>query len=193
MFPINFLRFRARPPSPGLPPENVIDAYFDPTTGKIIARNNRGEAVSFDGAGGASSTADLTTSDGSADAAAGKLGEYFEVVRENGLSLTDSTEANVTSVALTAGDWDVSGSITFIGTGATSTERSTSISRTSAGFEYAVVDGRPTTTENFQQSVTPPVQRMRLSAPATIYLVGYSAFSAGTITATGRITARRVR
>ncbi len=189
----NFLRLRQRPPGKPPPPGDRVDVFYDDATGKISARDSKDVPVLFDAAGGAVSTADLTTSNGSADAAAGKLGEYLEAERVTGLALTNSTEANVTSLTLTAGDWDVSGSVTFRGAGASSTERSASISQVSEGFDFAVVDGRPTTTETFQQSVTPPVERIRLSAPATIYLVGYSVFSAGSVTVEGRITARRVR
>ena len=54
-----------------------------------------------------------TTND---DAAAGKIGEYQSagIGFGSAISLTTATPANVTSISLTAGDWDVSGVIYFV-------------------------------------------------------------------------------
>jgi len=47
----NFLRFRARAPKKGPPPENFVDAYYDPDQRKIVAVNDQNQEVEFKGSG----------------------------------------------------------------------------------------------------------------------------------------------
>src|SRR5690349_16625741 len=68
---------------------------------------------------------DITSLAGTAtndDAAAGKIGEYIEseVLSGSAVSLTTNTAANITSISLTAGDWDVWGAAVYqLGSGTT--------------------------------------------------------------------------
>lgn len=142
-----------------------------------------------------SAIAGTTTND---SASAGNLGQYTSsyIVTGSAVSLTTATAANVTTLSLTAGDWDVEGNVNFNGGGATTTATSAGISTTTAtlptdGSECA--SGVITSTATYVNTITLPRKRISLSGTTTIYLVAKSTFSAGTTTAFGGITARRVR
>jgi hypothetical protein len=143
---------------------------------------------------GAGTTDSLTTSNGTAAAAAGKLGEHVETVVVAPVPLTNDTTANIASRVLSAGDWDVCGFVQFGATGATTSYRSAALSSISASIGGdAMENGIPTNTLDFSETIVTPPTRFLLAAPATIYLVATVGLSAGTIGATGTITARRVR
>lgn len=129
-------------------------------------------------------------------AAAGMVGEVITAARAPGsaLALTTTVSANVTSIVLTAGDWDISGYVGFTLAGATSTQRRGSASLTSAttGPEgYIQQDGTPTSVLSTTYRYALPVKQVRLSGTVTIYLVADATFSAGTVSAFGEISARR--
>lgn len=134
-------------------------------------------------------------------ATAGDKGEYItaSVASGSAIGLTSGNATNVTSISLTAGDWDVEGSGYFVTQAATSrTQLVSSISATTNTVDFtegswntfttpATVDGGGTSTV-----ITPRV-RVSLSAPATIYMVVRATFTASTLTTYGRIRARRAR
>ncbi len=112
------------------------------------------------------------------------------------VSLTNNTGANVTSISLTAGDWDVEGAIILSEGTATATARTGGISSTSAtvptdGSE--IENGMLTTLVSEKLTLTIPRKRFSLSGTTTVYLPVKVLFSAGTVDAYGQITARRVR
>jgi hypothetical protein len=132
------------------------------------------------------------------NASAGSIGEYVESLIASGsaVSLTTATSANVTSISLTAGDWDVQGNVNFNETVSTVSARSAGINTTSAtvpsdGSEaYCGVQSTLATETN---SITLPRKRISVSSTTTVYLVGKATFSAGTCSEFGQINARRVR
>jgi hypothetical protein len=132
------------------------------------------------------------------NAAVGYLGEFFQSLVASGsaVSLTTTTPANVTSISLSAGDWDVEGNVNVILAAATVTLTKGGISTSSAtspadGSEvYSGVLGTLVSENN---GVTLPRKRISLGATTTVYLVAQCNFSAGTVTAFGQINARRVR
>lgn len=134
-----------------------------------------------------------TTND---NAATGYIGEYVSstVASGSAITLTNATAANVTSLSLTAGDWDVSGVITFNGavTGSYSTA---GISTTSAAHQAYPnsVDSPYLPTAAANASTVVPAIRISVASTTTVYLVALEAFSAGTAKAYGFISARRVR
>jgi len=147
---------------------------------------------------GSGTTDSLTTSDGTAAAAAGKIGEYVEATRALAdlLALSNATVANICSVSLTAGDWDVSGVVTFDLISATVSGKSAKTTQTSANGSVDgtnVFDSRYVSGATEITSLSTPVRRFLLSAPATIYLTASCAFSGGTVKAAGFLSARRVR
>lgn len=136
-----------------------------------------------------------TTND---NAATGYVGEYVSSTVPGGsaVSLTTNSPANVTSISLTAGDWDVAATAYFNGTGATVTEWLGGISTGSITVDappsYMQI---PTSVTGWtdQAAFTVPTRRISIAATTTIYLVARAKFSAGTQNAFGGINARRVR
>lgn len=140
-----------------------------------------------------------TTND---SAAAGSVGELISasVASGSAVALTTSTSANVTSISLTAGDWDVSGIISFTGAATTTvTTQIGSISNTSATLDTS--DGR--IVSQFYNGNTVyntiltrhgiPPTRISLASTTTIYLVAQSTFAVSTSGAFGVLRARRIR
>lgn len=141
-----------------------------------------------------------TTND---SAAAGSVGQYISSTVTAGSPTnitTSATAQDVTSISLTAGDWDVSGNIGFFPANTTVVHNAQGwVSSTSATFvssELANIVNNGSATligqgNPFGFSV--PTRRFSLSGTTTIYLSGSSFFGTSTITFYGRIFARRVR
>jgi hypothetical protein len=142
-----------------------------------------------------------TTND---SATAGDIGEYQSASLASGsaASITTAVVANITSVSLTAGDWDVEGVVAFNG-GATTTVSylSAAVSTTSAtlptsglvGFSQSVYPSAPTVFNT--GLVLLPTGRLRVSiaSTTTVYLVARASFGTSTCSGYGQIVARRVR
>lgn len=139
-----------------------------------------------------------TTND---NAAAGSVGEFVSstVLVGSAVPLTSTVTANVTSISLTAGDWDVWGNIATAVAGATTTSTfAGAISVVSATFPTIPNGGAAFVTSYASpagQSNGLPVGRQRISiaATTTVYLVVSSTFAVSTSSAYGFIGARRVR
>lgn len=135
-------------------------------------------------------------------ATTGNFGEYVSssVLVGSAFSISSDTLTNVTSIAVTAGDWDISGVIHYIPGATTSilTVQS-SIASTSSTF-----DTTPERQYKFWQAAAVPGNNTQLSAPiipsrfsfsasTTVFLVGQTVFTVSTMTVFGMIRARRVR
>lgn len=135
-----------------------------------------------------------TTND---NAAAGYVGEYIsaEVLVGSAVSLTSGANANLTSISLTAGDWDVSATAGYVFTIAATIVRG-GISIVSATFPTSgpgyMAEGIASGSGLGQQSFAITTTRMSLAATTTVYLVVNSSFT-GTATGYGFIGARRMR
>ncbi len=165
----------------------------DGTGGATV--QNSGATIADDGTITAHGIAGVITV---SNADAGSVGEYVNslVAPGSAVSLADATAADVTNISLTAGDWDVEGSISFLGTTATLTGTVGTISLTTgtlASDGSNVYNGLQTTVATFINGVTLPRKRVNVSSTTTVYLVGRVNFSAGTVVAYGTINARRVR
>lgn len=127
------------------------------------------------------------------DAAAGKVGEVI-TASGSGVSLsTTATVYNVVSVSLTAGDWDVSGVVQATNTSG-ATYQSAGLSLTSATVDDVLyLSGGPLTIGVGSLRTATPSRRISVSSTTTVYLVAQVNFSGGTVTGSGRITARRRR
>lgn len=135
-------------------------------------------------------------------ATASNIGEYVSSAIPSGsaLAFTTATPRDITSISLTAGDWNVWINARFTG-GATSTVRaiSASISTTSATLDSTVgrfaagfYNGQaPFADTNLDVGVGPV--RISLSSTTTIYFVAQAVFSVSTCSGFGIIHARRVR
>lgn len=131
--------------------------------------------------------------------AAGMRGQQIRatVVQGSAVSLTTTTAANVTSISLTAGIWDVSGVVMLTGGAVTGTVFQAGISQNTASFTGAVlgdgqVESSSMPTAAADATLTIPSYRISLSATTTIYLVVEATFSGGSATAYGRISATRM-
>jgi hypothetical protein len=129
--------------------------------------------------------------DGSA-AAAGNIGEYLEVNRGSTLGpLTANTVTTITSISLTAGDWDVRAFSSYITTGAGA--GTLSISPGSVAIDTGIT--RTTTREfpaNRADTLVLPGTRVSLTATTTVYLTARTPLST-VVVQDGVIMARRVR
>jgi len=134
------------------------------------------------------------------NAAVGDRGEYIEATRTLGdaVALSSLTEANVETLSLPAGDWEVRGEVWFdVGTGGALGLRC-GISLGSATLPAGPGDGArhdvvATFTASFVNALPLEPVRISLAATTTVYLVALAGFVGGTVGAFGRIAARRVR
>lgn len=135
------------------------------------------------------------------NASAGNVGEYIESVVGSGapVTLTTGTQTNITSISLTAGDWDTSAIFYALPAATTSITRYVaSISGTSA-----TIASSPGQFSDFTQAGTVsggttfnnaiPSYRWSLAGTTTIFLVALVNFSVSTCSGYGLLRARRVR
>lgn len=129
--------------------------------------------------------------------AAGFIGEQVRSFIGTGAAvvLSDSTNANLTSISLTAGIWDVSLNAGFTGS-PTGTQVFAGISTVSATPNADIGDSGASTptvpTAGSNNFVTIPQYRMSFSSTTTVYAVVRVAFTAGAVSAFGRLSAVRV-
>jgi len=135
------------------------------------------------------------------NAAAGNIGEYISstVLIGSAISLTASTPANVTSITLSAGDWDVSGNVAFNPTSSTAANNyQVWTSQTSATVPTIPNNGAytqfiATVPLGDPQCLNVGTQRISIASPTTVYLSCQAFFTVSTNVAYGFIGARRVR
>ncbi len=114
------------------------------------------------------------------------------------IPLTPSVQANVTSISLTPGIWDVTGIVGFIGDAGTNVVQIVSgISPTSATLlgnygDDTVTFAIPTGLFGLQNTLTIPALRITISTTTIYYLIAFADFSVNTYSAYGRISATRV-
>jgi hypothetical protein len=144
---------------------------------------------------------DITSLTGTAtndSAAAGKIGEYASstVAAGSAVALTSGIAANVTTLALDPGDWDVSGHVSFKPAGTTSiTAIVGSVSQASAAQDDSnrfVLRGAPYVPGSDCAGAT-LTQRISIAVPTTLYLVATAVFTISTMASYGTIRARRSR
>lgn len=134
-------------------------------------------------------------------ASAGNVGEYVEGILGSGTptSLVTGTNKTITSISLTAGDWDVDCVGAFIPAASTSITQITSslslvnntVDVTAGRFCQLPMNATVSAGQGFSISVPP--YRFSLSATTTIFLVCSANFTVSTLTSWGIIRARRAR
>lgn len=138
------------------------------------------------------------------NASTGRVGQYIEstILAASSLSLTTTTRLNITSLSLTAGDWDVWGAVGYQSpTGTTNVSYTISwISTTLTGLldDALMIENNYTSAgivfSNTLNNTTPiPVTRVSIASTTTVYLAAFSAFTISTLNACGFIRARRAR
>lgn len=138
-------------------------------------------------------------------AAAGDDGEYIESVIVTGSAISPGTgaAANITSISLTAGDWDVRAIGNYKG-GATTAVTFTflSISTTTGALDTtpgryfaAPMSGTASTlfAAGNEFAISIPPYRFSLAGTTTIFLVTQESYATSTMSAYGILSARRIR
>jgi hypothetical protein len=135
------------------------------------------------------------------NAAAGYVGEVLSstIAIGSATSLTTATGKSVTSLVLSAGDWNVWGNIGYIAaatttvsllTGSISTTNNTQATSPNGGG-YAQLQATLTTAST---NILPVgMTQINVSTSTTVYLVATATFAVSTMTAYGSIYARRAR
>jgi len=135
------------------------------------------------------------------NAAAGHIGEFISatVLAGSSVGLTTTTPADVTSISLTAGDWDVWGTVAFNPAGGTVTSQAAAwISTTSHTIPTqpnagAYINLPIASTGGSAPTLPTGTTRLSLASTTMVYLSCYSVFTTSTLGAYGFIGARRVR
>lgn len=129
------------------------------------------------------------------NANAGSIGE-FVTSSAGPTALTTGVTVNLTSISLTAGDWDISGTISTAPAGTTvQTNMVVGISTVSVTFgAIGSATQLPFSAPAGVNVVVPtPNFRLSLSTTTTVFLIAQVVFSVSTLSANGQIRARRVR
>jgi hypothetical protein len=149
-------------------------------------------------AGGLAPSAGVTNG---SNAAAGQVGEYISstVLVGSAVALTSSTAADVTSISLTAGDWDVWGNVGFNPGGTTTytaldgwinTVSATGPTQPGNGAAFGI---QAPLTAGQAQLFPVGMTRISIASTTTVYLGAFATFGTSTLSAFGFIGARRVR
>jgi len=175
------------------------------TTGNLAVQWNAGQVTAISNrlniSGGTLDVLQVLGVSTNTNAAAGIVGEFVSstVASGSAVALTSGATSNVTSLSLTAGDWDVGGTVGFVaGASTTMSFLSGGVSQTSATMPVApdtgAVAGFSLSFSTGGNSFFPVgVTRISLAAPATVFLVANATFAAGTLGGYGFIGARRRR
>lgn len=207
----------ASAPSSGSEQELIVDIIQDGTGGRQPTWSNVTWAagvppsinqsagsttyISFKGTTrgwiGFTSVQGIGVSDGS-NASTGYIGEFIinSVAAASAVTFTDGTAGDITSITLTAGDWEIEAKVQFTNGAITGTQfsgfigtasgSSTTGQDTALNTSYA---GAPTATSDTTAAI--PRFRVNVTATTTYYLKSKSSFTVGTLKAYGFISARR--
>lgn len=149
-----------------------------------------------------SSTSGIIGTSAADNAAAGSVGEFVSsiILAVSAVPLTSPTPSDVTSISLTAGDWDVWGNVCFTGGGTTNV---TLLAGWASSTSATLPDASITTQLSYPAAGVVPfanplvfdvlTQRFSLAGTTTIYLSAEAIFSLSTCSAFGGIYARRRR
>jgi hypothetical protein len=168
------------------------------TTRQVLAVNTAGTSVVF-----AQPRGDQLLGTALNDnATAGNVGEFISATLNQGsaIGITSATATTLTSIALTAGDWDLWGQVNYIPAGTTSIANVNATVNTSTNtFNFANGFFSSFTFPAFvpgnfvSHTISVGPIRVSLSGSATYFLIAQASFTVSTCTAFGNIQARRVR
>lgn len=134
------------------------------------------------------------------NAAAGSVGEYISstVLIGGAVGLSSGSGINITSISLTAGDWDVFGTFAYLAAVGTATVAyGSSINTVTGTMAVAPNGGYTIFPANNQTGISPVITlgtiRMSLATTTTVFLIGFGNFSGSTASGYGFIGARRAR
>jgi hypothetical protein len=163
------------------------------TSGAFVLGSGSSLTVSGTGTNQATSVLGVANS---STASAGQVGEIITSTA-SGVSFTNAVTSNITSISLTAGDWDVWGNVDINPAGTTTM----SYTVVSTSTVSATVPVPPLPQTRFilpfsagSQQVTPTgITPLQLASTTTVYLLANIGFAVSTLTCDGVIYARRRR
>lgn len=132
------------------------------------------------------------------NAAAGDVGEYVTSGQVSGVGLSNNTPTNITSISLTAGDWEVSGNAGIV-TGAASAVTLFEACASLNGTAITPIETGATLLFNISIGASAtnrfaiPPQRASLSTTTSVFLNVEATITSGSATGNGVLRARRVR
>ena len=126
------------------------------------------------------------------DAIAGYVGRFLTATTgpSPGVTLTTSTSADVITLSLPAGDWDVWGNVLCSGAGLNMSFAAIWLSLSSATLPSAYLRNSISQAAFSTFSTSAPQLRISLPSTTTIYLSTQAIFSSGSVSAFGTINAR---
>lgn len=169
-------------------------AAYTPLSGELVLDTTTNKLYAGDGstAGGNQILASRKGITDGSSAATGEVGESI-TGSVTSVSVTSTTEFNITSVVLTPGVWEVRARVKLTSSSGVMSSVQLSLSTTSAtGAAFPNRMILQTTLNNTQQLSAPTIN-LNITANTTVYLVGYVVITSGTYTADGNIQARRIR
>ncbi len=133
-------------------------------------------------------------------AGAGYVGQAVSsyVASGSAVPLTSGAAANITSISLPAGDWDVSGFVAYLPANTTNwtlltsdnSTTSATVSSNSPSIASLFISGGSVGDGSNFTTLTTPARRISVNTTTTVYLVGRASFSVSTLSAWGGIIAR---
>lgn len=170
-----------------------------PSTGAFTTLSATGNtsvvALTATGAITPSQTAGIVGTTTNNNANSGSVGEFVTATGTN-VPLTNNVAANIISISVNPGDWDIDGAVEFDANATTNITGVIAGINTSSGvlpnspFKASILANLVT---GGAASIVVPTTRISVSSLTTIYLVGQCSFNTSTATATGFIRARRIR
>lgn len=184
----------------------IFNVVGEPGAGDLSSANNLSDLASAATARGnlglteSIVTATIGHLPGIASNAAASAGEVGEVVSASGTSgsLSSGVTANLGSIPLPEGDFDISAMVTFnTGGGTNSTDYYVALSETSAsltpyGTSIQMHERTPSTADHSQSFTVAPTQALT-NATKSFYLNARAVFTGTAVTATWSLRARRMR
>jgi hypothetical protein len=174
----------------------LLTIYSSNGSTQLLALDDSGNAL-FTGSVAASQTGGIVGTTTNNNANSGSVGEYVTNA-QTGTPMTTGTAVGVTSISLTAGDWDVSGvfatipaattTTSYVGAGISTVANTLPSANTGARSVLSV-----TSAASVGNELATPTFRISLASTTTVYLIGYAQFATSTMTGNGFIRARRVR
>jgi hypothetical protein len=150
--------------------------------------------LTLNGKGNSGCSIQGTTAGG--NAAAGYVSEFISsvIASASGITLSSGVDADVTSITLTAGDWDIQGNVALFSNGLNMLDPSAWISSTSATRPNVSLFSEMNDNVAYQNcGMNAPFVRASISSTTIYYLSAHAVFVAGVNKACGGIYARRVR
>lgn len=179
--------------------KTLTGAVMNGTVGATTPSTVAATTISATGAITPSQTAGIVGTTTNNNANAGSVGEYLNQITASGsaVALTTATQHNIATITLTAGDWDVGGTICFsFGAGTTIAWTRSCVNNSSASItqDYKTTSiTTPITGGTIDTSFAVPTTRWSVSTTTQIWLVTQTSFSVSTLSGYGNLWARRAR